>query len=433
MTPANRLMMQTELALMPVNHLAAMEARYDWLLKSRPKQLPPEEYFTWLLLMGRGGGKTRAGAEDMWWPAWQEEQRVALIAPTNNDVRKTCFEGESGLLNRIPKRLIQNYNRSSLELWMTTADGGTSLFTGYSSEEPERLRGPQHHRAWCDELAAWKYLQDTWDMMLFGLRLGNNPTVVVTTTPKPSAVLREIMMSEDTVVSTESTFANANNLPKKILDKLRAKYEGTRLGRQELHAEILGDNPYALWSSEMLESTRVKEVPDMKRIVVAVDPPVSTGEDADECGIVVAGEGVDGQFYVLHDASVQGLSPAGWAREAVRQYHGYSADAVVAEINQGGDMVELTVRTEDENANVIKVRATRGKVVRAEPVAALYEQKKVHHLGMLGALEDQMCDFTTDFDKKVMGYSPDRVDALVWALTELALEGEAGDPRIRSL
>lgn len=439
---ATKRMLQTELSLLPISDLALLEARYSWLMLARGDQIPPAgDWSTWVLKAGRGAGKTRTGAEEVWWSAARQQERWALVAPTSNDVRKTMFEGESGLLNVVPDRLMLDYNRSSLEMWIRPLgyEGSDkdrcSLLTGYSSEEPERLRGPQHHGAWCDELAAWKYQQDTWDMLEFTMRLGDDPRYIVTTTPKPSGILRKLMEEPDTVMTEASTMANAKNLPKKFLEKLLRKYEGTRLGRQELYAEMIGDNPYALWQAGQLEEIRVSrsDLPDMIRIVVAVDPPVTSGEDSDECGIVVAGEGTDGKWYVLEDVSEQGCTPSEWAELAVSAYHRHAADAIVAEVNQGGDMVELTVRTVDPTANYRAVRATRGKVVRAEPVAALYEQNSIRHLGRLGTLEDQMCDFTTDFDKKQMGYSPDRVDALVWALTDLALDGEGGDPRIRGL
>lgn len=417
--------MLAELAQLDIGQMEAMARRLDWLRKARPRQIAPDDFFVWLLNAGRGSGKTRAGAEEMWWPASRTAQRIAVIGPTLGDVRKTCFEGESGLLACVPPRLVVGYNRSLCELWVRAADGGESYFVGYSSEEPDRLRGPQHHRAWCDELAAWRYIEETWDMMMFGLRLGQSPDVVVTTTPKPVGLLRKLIRDTTTVVATESTFANAGNLPPRYLAELRKKYEGTRLGRQELYAELLDDNPYALWNQEMLDRSRIlhRDLPDLERIVVSVDPPVTSGEDADECGIVAAGTSGD-DAYVLHDWTVQGASPQAWAARAVSLYHHVRADAIVAEVNQGGEMVETIIRQVDPDVPVHTVHATRGKVVRAEPVSALYEQRRVHHVGNLPHLEDQMCDFTTDFDKKAAGYSPDRVDALVWALTSLLLDDD---------
>lgn len=425
MNIVERMQAQIELTELPLDVLLSLEARQRWFSLARPDQLAPADYFVWLLLAGRGSGKTRSGAEEIWFEASMVPQRIAVIGPTSGDVRKTCFEGESGLLNVIPKELIKQYNRSGAgELWLTSG----SYFVGYSAEEPERLRGPQHHRAWCDELAAWRYLEETWDQLLFGLRLGDNPNIIVTTTPKPVGLVRELIKAPDTMISRASTFDNAANLPKKILDKLLAKFEGTRLGRQELNAEILDDNPNALWSIGSIDDNRLGAHPALKRIVVAVDPPASSGPDADECGIVVAavgmGERGHERGYVLADFSCQGLSPEGWSSEVRKAYHMFRADCIVAEVNNGGDMVESVIRASDPNIPVRKVHATRGKVRRAEPVAMLYEQARVHHVGRLGQLEDQMCDFTVDFDTKIMGYSPDRVDALVWALTELMVEKE---------
>lgn len=410
------------------NVVFAADAALAWAAKARPDQLPPSAYFTWLLLGGRGSGKTRAGAENIWPEAAIFGQRIAVIGPTSGDVRKTCFEGDSGLVSVIPQELIKNYNRSSLEMWLKPGiNGKSAYFVGYSSEEPERLRGPQHHRAWCDELGAWRYPDDTWDMMMFGLRLGKDPSVVVTTTPRPIKLLRDLLAADDTMVSRVSTFANSANLPKKILDKLRKKYEGTRLGRQELFAELIDENPYALWKLDCIEETRIRRDVEYERVVVAVDPPVSSTEESDECGIVCCGKARD-QGYVLADASCQGLSPEGWAGRAVQLYRDRSADAIVAEVNQGGDMVESVIHQVDPNVPVIKVHATRGKVVRAEPISAMYEQKRWHHVGTFAELEDQMCDFTSDFDKKIKGYSPDRVDALVWAGFDLfiAPDGKKG-------
>lgn len=434
MNQVEQLKLQAELASLPMDTLARICARQDWVADARHNQLPPddEDWFVWLLLAGRGFGKTRTGAEHVWWESSNQPWEVALIGPTNNDVRKTMFEGESGLIRRIPQYFHDSgrvhWNRSALELWVDWGGSvGRSHYIGYSSEEPERLRGPQHHHAWCDELCAWKYPEETWDMMMFGLRLGDSPRTTVTTTPKPGKLLRDILSESDTRVSRGSTLANARNLPRKILKKLVKKYNGTRLGRQELFAEVLDENPYALWQPGMIEETRIRrrrDIPgDLERIVVAVDPPVSSGEDADECGVVVAGK-IGDRYYVLEDVSEQGLSPAEWAEVVVSAYHRWQADRVVAEVNQGGEMVRHTIETEDADVPVTMVHAKRGKVLRAEPVSALYERQRVHHVGVHAYLESQMCDFTSDFDPKKMGYSPDRVDALVYAILEL--EGEAG-------
>jgi predicted phage terminase large subunit-like protein len=332
-------------------------------------------------------------------------------------VRGTCFEGVSGLLSVIPADAIADYNKSRQELRLTN----DSLIRGFSADTPDRLRGPQFHRAWCDELAAWTY-PDTWDQLMFGLRLGDDPRAIVTTTPRPTPLIRRLAKDDRTYVTRGSTFDNADHLAPTALQQLREKYEGTRLGRQELEAEILDDVEGALWVRDVI---LYGDMPEMQRVVVGVDP--SGGGDG--IGIVVAGKGIDGRFYVLEDASCN-LSPSGWSRRVADQYHKHNADRIVAERNFGGDMVESTIRTADRNAPVKMVTASRGKSVRAEPIAALYEQSRVTHAKGLERLEDQMMQFTNG------GYvgegSPDRVDALVWALSELAF-GTTGDLKIRSL
>lgn len=390
---------------------AALTARTKWLSVARADQIAPEgDWDTWLILAGRGWGKTRTGAEDAaWYGIRNPGSRIAIVAPTAADARDTCVEGESGLINVLPREMVRNWNRSLGELVLTN-DTRYKLF---SAEEPERLRGPQHHRAWCDELAAWKY-PETWDQLMFGLRLGERPQAVVTTTPKPTVMVKQIATSAATVLTRGSTFDNAANLAPSALAKLKEKYEGTRLGRQELNAEILGDLPGALWSMSTLDTYR-KKTATCERIVVAIDPAASNNPDSDEHGIVVAGrEGQEGR--VLEDASLQG-SPTDWARRAISLYRSWAADAVVVEVNQGGDMVSHTLRTIDPSVNIIEVRASRGKHVRAEPIAALYEQGRIAHVGAFPELESQMTQMT------IHGYegvgSPDRVDALVWAFTEL--------------
>lgn len=418
MDHVSALLNSVNLSLLPVSQLEAFTRRYEWLNTARPDQLPPSEYFVWLLMGGRGSGKTRAGAEDTWWPAYLEEQRIAVIGPTNNDVRKTCFEGESGLLARIPKHLIRNYNRTSLELWTHTLGGGVSYYVGYSAEEPERLRGPQHHRAWCDETAAWAKADETWDMLMFGLRLGKKPNVIVTTTPRPVPLIRMLVKAEETVISRASTYDNADHLPDSVLKRFRERYEGTRMGRQELNAELLEDITGGLWNTEDVIYTALDDLPEMERVVVAVDPSgVGSGhENGDRVGIVVAGLGVDELFYVLADLSVR-AGPDTWARNAVDAFHKYGADRLVAETNFGGAMVESVIRTVDKDVAFRAVKASRGKVIRAEPVAALYEQKRVRHVTGLDELETQMFKMSTS--GYTGGGSPDRVDALVWAITAL--------------
>jgi phage terminase large subunit-like protein len=335
-----------------------------------------------------------------------------VTAPTAAAARDVCIEGESGLLNVIPPTLVKDWNRSLGEMVLTNG----SRFKLFSADEPDRLRGYQHHRAWADELASWRY-PDAWDQLLLGLRLGDDPRVVVTTTPRPVAIVRTLLSRPGVVVTRGSTFENADNLAPAALEQLKARYENTRIGRQELYAELLDDVPGALWQRDSLEQLRVAEVPDLQRIVVAIDPAVTSGPDADETGIVAAAKGVDGHAYVLKDLTCR-LSPDGWAKRAVNAYVDLGADRIVAETNNGGDMVRLTIHTVDPTVAYKAVTATRGKRTRAEPVAALYEQGKVHHVGLFPELEDQMVSYVPDdYDG-----SPDRVDALVWALTELVIE-----------
>jgi phage terminase large subunit-like protein len=401
---------------------------HDWRFFARPEQTPPSgDWLNWLILAGRGFGKTRTGAE------WVREQvkagatRVGLIGPTASDARDVMVEGESGLLavcwSGDRTHAGEPLGRPSYEpskRRLTWSNGAVA--TLFSAEEPERLRGPQHAVIWADELAAWKYLRETWDMAQFGLRLGDRPRSCITTTPKPVPLVKEILKDKRTVVTRGSTFDNASNLAPTFLDAIRQKYEGTRLGRQELNAEILDDVPGALWTRLMLDETRVKQAPQLQRVVVAVDPSGTGGEDdsGDSVGIVVAGKGVDGHAYILADRTCK-LSPDGWGQQAVRAYREFNADRIVAERNFGGAMVEHVIRTVDRAASYKEVVASRGKVARAEPVAALYEQKRVHHVGSLSDLEDQMCSITGD------GFigegSPDRADALVWAITELLVTG----------
>lgn len=438
-----------ELSDLPMDILEAMQYRASWIngpegVRARSDQLPPDDrdtsWFTWLQLGGRGSGKTRTGAEWIWERAFSNPgSRWAIVAPTQSDVRKTCFEGESGLLARTPPSLIASYNRQELTL---TLINGSQIF-GYSAQEPDRLRGPQHHGAWCDELAAWQYLDDTLDNLLMGMRLGTLPRMIVTTTPRPIKRLKEMIIDKSTRVDRVSTYANKGNLPAHFLKIILKRYEGTRLGRQELMAEIIDDVPGALWTRMSLEANRLLpnkdtgkvHLPDMEELVVAVDPAISSTVDSDETGIVVAGRGTDKRGYVLADHSMVG-TPSAWAKAAVMLYDEHKAGKIVYEANQGGDMVAETLRsaavalkTEGKRTtdfvNVQAVWASRGKVTRAEPVSSLYEQNRVSHVGCHAKLEDQMCEFTSDFDRKKAGYSPDRVDALVWALTGILVEQAA--------
>jgi phage terminase large subunit-like protein len=345
--------------------------------------------------------------------------RIAICARTFGDGRDTCVEGESGLLAVLPPSVVSKWNRSLGEVVL---NNGT-LYRIYGSEAPDRLRGPQHHRAWCDELAAWDDFE-MWDNLIFGLRLGTDPRIVVSTTPQPKVLVKELVerIGRDVVASVGSTYENADNLPAATLARLREKYEGTRLGAQELHAKLLLDTPGALWTYESI--TRVRETPDLDRVLVAVDPAVTSNESSAETGIMVGGRAsrrntlgrLERTGYLLADGSLKG-TPHEWASRAVALYRKFNADAIVAEVNNGGDLVEHTIHTIDPHIKVVKVRATRGKLTRAEPVSALYEQRRVFHVGPHRKVEDQMCAYDGS------GPSPDRMDALVWLFTELLVEG----------
>ena len=395
-----------------VNGLTDQQAEallYDWSFWGRSNQLAPAgQWRNWLLLAGRGFGKTRTGGE------WVRQiieagqaQRVALVAPTAADVRDVMVEGESGILAICPPWNRPSYEPSKRRLtWPSGA-----IATTYSADEPERLRGPQHDAAWCDELASWRR-PEAWDMLMFGLRLGDDPRCVVTTTPKPLPHIKELLKAETTHVTRGSTYENRANLADAFFEQIIRKYEGTRLGRQELLAELLEDVPGALWNRELLEMTRVTKPPDIKRIVVALDPAVTSGEESNETGIVVCGLGSDGHGYTLDDVTLRG-TPAEWGRAGVAAYYKWNADRMIAETNNGGDMIEHTIRTIDSKISFKQVRASRGKHTRAEPVAALYEQKRCHQVGYFADMEDQLCGWVPGDD------SPDRLDALVWAYTEL--------------
>ena len=392
---------------------ATRELLRTWRFRARPEQLAPAgDWLTWLILSGRGWGKTRTGVE---WvietvkahPGW----RLALVARTAADVRDTMVEGESGIMARSHRSFMPAYEPSKRRISWPNG----SMATTFSAEEPDALRGPQHHAAWADELASWKYPDETWDMLQFGLRLGDVPRVVVTTTPRPIKLVTALLADTTTRTTRGTTYDNAANLAATQVKKFRDRYEGTRLGRQELLGEVLDDMPGSLWQRADIDKSRVKVATELQRVVVAIDPAVTSGEDSDETGIVVAGKGDDGAYYVLADRSCR-MSPDGWARRAAVAHDEFRADRVVAEVNNGGDLVEFTLRTLNANLPYTAVHASRGKRVRAEPIAALYEQGKVHHVGCLPELEDQMCAFLPEGGEK----SPDRVDALVWALTELS-------------
>lgn len=395
---------------------AAWTAFTKWQVKlSRPTQREPEgSWNIWLILAGRGWGKTRTGAEDIAAYAMENPNRICgVVAPTGGDLRRVCFEGPSGLMKVIPPECILGYNKSSMEIKLWNG----SVIQGYAAIEPDRLRGPQFHRLWADELAAWRY-PETYDQMMFGLRLGKNPRLVITTTPRPTPLIMSLVKraDDDVHLTKGSTFENYENLAESAIQQLKEKYEGTRLGRQELYADILDDTEGALWTHTAIEKDRIQksDTPLFQRIIVGVDPAVTNSENSDETGIVVCGMGQDGKYYVLEDASLK-ASPDTWARIAVECFFKHQADRIVAEVNNGGDLVERLIRTIDNTVPYTPVTASRGKIVRAEPIAALYEQRKVHHVGTLPVLEDQMCSYTAGSKK-----SPDRLDALVWALTELS-------------
>ena len=396
-----------------------IQLQHDWRgFWARPDQIaPPWNWSTWLIMAGRGFGKTRSGAE---WTCERADlggRRIALVGATAADVRDVIVEGESGILAIAKPGKRPIYEPSKRRL--TWPNG--SMATTYSADEPERLRGPQHTDAWGDELGAWRY-PDALDQLELGLRLGDDPRMVITTTPKPIKMLKELIIREgkDVAVTRGSSYANLANLSPKFIDKIIRRYEGTRLGRQEINAELLDDVPGALWARTRIEGLRIskEQLPSLSRIVVAIDPAVTSGEDADETGIIVAGLDRNGHGYVLDDLSGQ-YQPLEWAAKAIEAYKKYSADRIVAEVNNGGEMVEATIRMVDPNAPYKAVRASRGKVIRAEPVSALYEQGRIHHVGTYADLEDQMCSFTTDFDRTEAGYSPDRLDAMVWGFHEL--------------
>jgi phage terminase large subunit-like protein len=402
--------------------LDALEPEFSW--QPREAQQPPAgDWRVWLLMAGRGFGKTRTGAEFV--RAEIEAgraRRVALVAPTALDARNVMVEGESGLLAIAPPYDRPDYEPSKHRLtWKNGAVAET-----FSADEPDRLRGPQHDLAWCDELAAWRY-PAAWDMLMFGLRLGAEPRVVVTTTPRPTRLIRALLADPKVSVTRGRTWDNRANLAPAFLDHIVKRYEGTRLGRQELDGELLDDLPGAFWTHGAIDAARLAASPaGLVRIVVAIDPAVTSGEDSDETGIIVAGRDAQDRGYVLADASGR-FAPIEWARVAVEAYRGHRADRVVAEVNNGGDLVEATLRVVDQSVAYRAVHAARGKAARAEPVTALYEQGRVHHIGAFPALEDQMCALSPEFDRNQAGWSPDRVDALVWALTDLFIDPPVGE------
>lgn len=439
-----------------LNELSADELEFiahDWELWARDEQLAPvliardssnkpgasgrldegeseasiKSWRVWLLLGGRGSGKTRAGAEWVRSVVGDDKQaRVALVGKTLGDVRNVMIEGQSGLLAIHPARERPAFEPSKRRL--TWPNGAVAEL--FSADEAEALRGPQFTAAWCDELAKWRGAERAWDMLQFALRLGEAPRACVTTTPRATKLLKQIIADEATVTVNIATADNATNLAPTFLAEMTRRYAGSAIGRQELLGEIVEDASDGLWRRHWIEEARVETAPEMQRVVIALDPPVTATASSDACGIIVAGLGVDKRAYVLADRTVQGRTPELWARAALGAYDDYEADRMVAEVNQGGDLVISVLQQFRENFPVVKVRATRGKWVRAEPVAALYAEGRVAHVGRLDALEDQMCAFGAD--GTVKGRSPDRADALVWAITDLLLSDKT-KPSVRML
>lgn len=391
---------------------------YDWRgFSARPAQIAPDgNWDVWLVLAGRGFGKTRLGSE------WVREQvangckRIALIAETQKDLEEVMIEGDSGILSVFPPSERPEYKKKPVQLKFK--NGAIAL--GYNATQPDQLRGPQFDAAWGDELAKWKHARATWDQLQFGLRLGDAPRALITTTPRPIQIIKDIIEGSEGVatITRGSTMDNRSNLSAKFMERVIKRYDGTRLGRQELRGEVLGDIPNALWTLSGIDLYRTRDMPsDLARIVIAIDPAVTDTESSDHHGIVAVGMTADGEDgYVLEDGSIKG-GPLDWARAAVAMFDKWGADAFIAEVNQGGDMVGQTIRSVRANAPVRQVRATRGKHIRAEPISSLYQQGRIHHVGAFVELETEMTQMTSH------GYegegSPDRLDALVWGLTEL--------------
>ena len=394
------------------------EIQAHWPFWGRPEQrLPEGEWTYWLIKAGRGWGKTRAGSEAVRQWAAEGFDYINLIAATADDARDIMVEGESGILAICPKRERPIYVPSKRRLeW---PGGAKSLI--FTADEPDRLRGKQHQKLWADELASWRFAE-SWDQAKFGLRLGSLPQAIITTTPRPTRIVREIMADAATVITSGRTYENRANLAPSFFAAVLKKYEGTRIGRQEIDGEILDDNPGALWKRDDIDKYRVLKAPTLQRIVIAIDPAATSSDSADDTGIVAAGIAtVDGvqHGYILHDLTCH-ETPLGWARKAAAAYTELRADRIIGEANNGGDMIEGLIRTVDAQASYRKVTATRGKQVRAEPVASLYEQGRIHHVGSLPQLEDELCEWDP---ADPTARSPNRLDAMVWAITDLMLGG----------
>ncbi len=409
-----------------------------WELRARADQLPPLRaqnlgiWLHWIVMGGRGAGKTRTGAE--WVRACALAQpgfaitpmsRIAIIGETMADVRDVMIEGVSGILACHTRWDRPTWESSRRRLqWRNGA-----VAQCFSAEDPEALRGPQFEGAWLDEFAKWRHAQEVFDMLQFGLRLGAHPRQLITTTPRPVALLKRLLADPRSAVTRASTLANAAHLSGDFIDSIFARFKDTRLGRQELDGEIVEERADALWTRAMIEAARIETPPPLRRILVAIDPPAASHKRADACGIVACGIDAENLIYVLADETIGAARPNVWAQQAVALYHKLEADGLVAEVNQGGDMVAAVIAEADASVPVRKVRATRGKFLRAAPVAQLYEQGRVRHVGAFAKLEDEMCDFAAGGLSN--GRSPDRLDALVWAITELALKKPAGEPKVR--
>lgn len=400
--------MQTSLSDLPLILEAIEFSKYNWSETAREKQLlPNSDFFVWLVMAGRGFGKTRTGAETV--RIWQRDNAIVnLIGATADDARDIMIEGESGILAICPKDERPEYVSSKRRLeW---PNGSISLI--FTADEPERLRGKQAMKLWMDEVGSWRR-PEAYDQAMMGLRLGSNPQAIITTTPRPTKLILDILKDKRNIITTGSTYENRDNLSKGFFDYVISKYEGTRLGRQELNAELLTDNPGALWKRSDIDGARVLQSPELDRVVVGVDPSATAG--GDEAGIITAGRTGD-DYYTIADDSVQG-SPQVWAKAAVTAYHKYKANVIVAEDNNGGEMVEAVIKQVDPSVIVRRVHASRGKATRAEPIAAISEQGRDHHVGSFPALEDELCLW------QVGDASPNRLDAKVWAITELMTIG----------
>ncbi|MCM8729693.1 DNA-packaging protein [Hephaestia sp. GCM10023244] len=398
-----------------------------WQAWAHPGQIAPEgNWRVWLIRAGRGFGKTRAGAE--WVTGFARDNkhaRIALVGATAEDVRSVMIEGPSGLIAVAADDEPVTWRSAAHELRFAS---GAKAFV-YSAAAPEKLRGPEHDLAWCDELAKWRYGDAAWDNLMLGMRLGDAPRVLVTTTPRPVALLRRIIADRATVETRGRTQDNPH-LPASFVAAMEETYGGTRLGRQELDGELIDDVAGALWSRDLIERCRVAAVPELVRVVVGVDPPAGIGGDA--CGIVALGLGRNDHGYVIDDASVAGATPEGWAQAVAACAARHRADRVIAEANQGGAMVMAVLTAADAGLPVTLVHASRGKAARAEPVATLYEGGKMHHAGAFAALEDELCGLIAGGGYEGPGRSPDRADALVWAASELML-GRRGRARVLGL